>query len=355
MRLSSLVFFFAAGALIAPAGCAHRVVVTSDPPGLPAAVDGKRLGETPAVMIDDEAYAIHTLTVGEGPEAVTRVVTADKLLSKDAASAALIPLGAACFVPLYWTAGTEDRIHVARSLSGAPLGAGVASPVELEYLPLDARYPHGTATEVQVVDGKPVHVMTDRRPYVTTLGYQGISLPFRGESVAPEGRAMRVRSPALAVGLEQEWLPWPRLGFGASVAYRSWERAVVGDRGVELSSAEVRQAPSLGYREWRTGVLVRYRHPVLRWPKSPGGLDVTVAGGADFVDRFYIDERGGDRWLGGVAPWGEAGFDVGLTRVLAVFVTDRVYPVAGAKPGGPWGSLGAEPGQRVILGARFFW
>lgn len=340
---------------LAAAGCAHQVAVTSDPPGLPARLDGKLLGNTPTTLIDDEPYAVRKLTIGEGAAAVTTVVTADKLLAKDAASAALIPLGAACFFPLYWTAGTEDRIHVARRLSGAPLGAGLASGVELEYLPLEARYPHGTATEVQVVEGKPVHVMTDRRPFVTTLVYQGVSVPFRAENIAPDGRSQRVAAPALAVGLEQEWLPLPRLGFGFAVAYRSWERALVGNRAVELSGAETRQAPSLGYREWRTGVVVRYRHPVLRWPKSPGGLDLTAAGGADFVDRFYLDERGGDAWRGGVAPWLEAGFDVGVTRPLAVFVTDRVYPVAASKVGGPWGTLGAEPGQRVMLGARFFW
>lgn len=331
------------------------MAVTSDPPGLPARLDGEPIGNTPTTLIDDEPYAIRRLTIGAGADAVTTVVVADKLLAKDAASAALIPLGAACFIPLYWTAGTEDRIHVARRLSGEKLGAGLESGVELEYLPLGARYPHGTATEIHVVEGKPVHVMTDRRPFVTTLSYQGVSVPFRRETVAPEGRAARVRAPSLALGVEQEWLPWPRLGFGVSVAYRSWERAVVGDRVVALSGAEVRQAPSLGFREWRTGLLARYRHPVLRWPKSPGGLDLTVAGGADFVDRFYLDERGGDAWLGSVAPWLEAGFDVGITRPLAVFVADRIYPLPATKAGGDWGTLGAEPGQRVMLGARFFW
>lgn len=342
-------------AAAALAGCAHRLVVTSDPPGRPVIFDGRPVGVTPLAVEESEAYALHRVQIGEGPDAVTRVVVADRLLAKDAASAALLPLGAACFVPLYWTAGTDDRVHVAARLSGEPIGAGVESDVALEYLPPEARFPHGTATELHVVDGKHVQVMTDRRPFVTTVNFQGLSLPYHDERVAPAGVPQRVAAPVLSFGLEQEWLFTPRFSVGLGAAYRSWERAVVGDRAVDLPAAETRQASSLGFREWRTGALARYRHPVLRWPGSPGGLDLVTGLGLDFVDRFYFDERGGDAWLGSAAPWVEAGLDVGLTRPLAIVLADRVYPLAPARPGGVWGSLGAEREHRLVFGVRLFW
>jgi hypothetical protein len=336
--------------------CAHTLVVTSDPPGQPVTFDGVAAGNTPLAIDEDSPNAIHEVVVGQGASAVTEVVVANRTLSRDAASAALLPLGCCCLFPFYWTAGTDDRVHVAQAISGLPLGEVEGAGVELAYLPADAAYPNGVAVHALVVNGRRVRVMVDRRPFVTSLNYQGLSYPTSRLKVAPEGVAQYPTGPVLSFGGEQEWLPIPRVGIGVGLGYRGWERAVVGPKVVVPESAETLTAPRLGLREWRAGVLARYRQPVLHWDDNPAGLDATLGAGLDVARQTLFDQRD-DRALtrSSVAPWLEAGVEAGVTRAVAVFAADRWFPAGVGAPGGVWGTLGAGRENRVVLGLRLFW
>ena len=345
-----------AACALASGACAHTLVVTSDPPGQPVTFDGKPAGVTPVAVDEDTPNAFHEITVGQGAAAVTEEVVANRTLSKNAASAALVPLGCLCWVPFYWTAGTDDRIHVVTRLSGRRLGPLPEAEVELEYLPADAHYPNGVSVQKQVVEGRPVRVMIDRRPFVSSANYQGLSYPTSRLKVVPGGAAQYPPAPILSFGAEQEWLPVPRVGVGVGFGYRAWERAVIGPKVVEPNSAATQTAPRLGFREWRGGLLVRYRQPLLHWDGEPGGLDATLAGGLDLASQTFFDQRE-ERHLvrGAVAPWLEGGLEGALTRPLAVFLADRYFPGGAAAPGGVWGSLGAGRENRVVLGLRLFW
>lgn len=352
-RLAQLFTLIAA---VSTSACAHTLVITSDPPGQPVTFDGEAVGKTPLAVTETRPHAIHEVVVGEGASAVTEVVAANRTLSRDAASAVLMPFGCLCLFPFYWTAGSDDRVHVAQEISGQPLGEVEGSAVELAYLPADAAYPNGVAVQAQIVAGRRVRVMVDRRPFITSLNYQGLSYPTSRLKVVPEGLAQYPAGPILSFGAEQEWLPVPRVGIGVSLGYRGWERAVVGRKVLVPDTAETKTAPRLGFREWRGGVLVRYRLPLLHWDGNPAGLDATFAGGLDVASQTFFDQRDDSRLVrSAVAPWAEAGLEAGITRAVAVFAADRWFPAGAPAPGGVWGTLGAGRENRVVLGLRLFW
>lgn len=342
--------------------CAHSMIVTSDPPGQAVYMNGELVGQTPVAVEEAEPFATHLVTLGQGADAVTQVVLANKVLAKDELSAVLMPLSCLCIFPLYWTAGTDDRVHIAKSISGQPIGGTLDSDLELEYLEPDASYPSNVRVERQVVDGKEIRVMTDRRPFITTLHYQGIAYPTRPIKVFPEkvvaGKTSisedRIGTPTLSVGAEQEWYPLARFGLGLGLTYSSLEKAIFRGQAVPVRES-VENENRLRYVEWRVGPLVRYRHPLLHWDGVSGGLDGTLSAGGDIVLHNYYYTGKQPLSKSGLVPWVEAGLDIAITRAVSAFISDRFYPLAVDEPGSVWGNLGAIPEQRLILGARLFW
>jgi hypothetical protein len=331
------------------------MVITTDPPGMPVRFNGQEVGHSPVVVEEREAFAIHEVTVGEGSSAVTEIVPASRVLAKDGASALAMPV-AYLILPFWFTAGTDDRVHIATRLSGEPIGGGIETDFPLEYLAEDASYPNGVQIERQIVAGKPARVIVERRPFITTVNYQGLTVPLETTRMYPEPGGDVVRPPILSFGLEQEWLPTARIGLGFGGSYRAFEGAVVGAQVLRANTDETRDAPRAGFDEVRMGPLVRYRHPLLHWDGVAGGLDFVTGAGAELgVQMFFNDRDDESQTRALLFPWVEAGFDVGITRALAVFAVDRLYPLNPADAGDIWGNLGGTAEQRVILGVRLFW
>jgi hypothetical protein len=324
--------------------------VTSDPPGQPVRFDGERVGATPVAVEANTPWALHRVEVGEGPEAVTRVVVANQTFSRDAASFFLMPVSCLCLLPAIATAGTEDRIHVITSLAGEPLGTIPGAQVDLEYLPPHRRYPANTRTQAFVVDGQRVRVMVDRRPFAFSINYMGLSF---GEAPTrlnpPGGSPTRSSRPVFSFGIEQEWSPTPRTALAATAGYRGWIGAL--ENGTIVSRRGRPNSPAVGFDEYRAGALARYRLPLARVDGAMGGLDATGAVGGYYAVQLFYSPLGGHRQVA-VLPFFEAGLDAQITRPVVVFATLRGYPAGAPEPGGIWGNLGAGRELQFILGAR---
>ncbi len=332
--------------------CAHPLIITSDPPGEPVRFNGRLVGETPVVVIEDEPYAMHTVEVGEGRAAVTTVVPANRLFSRDALSAGLMPLSCTCLLPALATAGTDDRVHIARSYSGEDPGEVPGTPVELGYLPPGRGYPANTQVAPVAVDGRLLRVMVDRRPLAFTLQYLGLSYPAEPLVIEPEGAPSReVSRPLRGVGLEEEFTFHPRLGIGAGFSFRELHPQTTVAGGVR----------QLNYAEVRTGLLFRYRQPLLHFDGVAGGLDLPLALGGDAVFRTYRRDayRSGGRTVEALTersttlrPWVEAGLDAQITRPVVLYGAARYYPLEAPAPDGPWGNLGVPAELAVSFGMR---
>lgn len=336
-------------ALLASA-CAHTLVITSDPPGLPVRIDGRQIGQTPVEFEEEQPFRAYRIEVGEGPEAVTRVVRADQTLSRDGLSALLMPLSCLCGFPLLWTAGTPDRLHVVRTFSGQSLA--VRKPewqFESEYLPENRVYPAGIRVDSVWVGAQRRRVMTDRRPWVLSLQYLGIVLPSARSRIAHAGQDLPVKTPLQSFGFEQEYAFAERWGVGASIQYASFGGTITG---TVVRSARANEPVQLRFREWRWGGFVRYRHPWLHWDGVTGGLDTALTAGVEGAYQRFRAEGPIRRTIADL--YLEAALDVQITQPLVVFVSDRFYPLAHPGPG-RWKGFFPGPAQRVMLGGRLFY
>ncbi len=313
--------------VIVAAGCTHRMLVTSDPPGLPVTWNGAAVGVTPLAVEDDEAFALNRLQVGESVTSVTRLVPADRAFARTGVAALALPLNGvfllagptvatfllpvSALVTAWASVGTPDRVHVVRALSGQPIGEGVEEPpFALEYLSGDAVFPAGTEVGTAVVDGSKVRYITERRPFAFSLNYLGIDFQ----------RDVFGSDPYLSTGLELEWLPMPRLGIGAGLSrtivrgYLEDERFLVDDGTGERTRLS----------EWRAGLFSRYRQPLLHWDGVTGGLDATASLGAEVAWQQITGALALRRAL--LLPYGEAGLDAQITLPVVLFAALRYYP-----------------------------
>ena len=318
-------------ALIA-GGCAHSLAVTSDPPGQTVYFDDEAVGVTPLMVEEHKPYAMHRIRVGEGDEAATRIVPANRLFARTPLTAAimpassflllpgllpagtvsglqvLLPTTAFFLVPAMFTAGTVDRVHVIHSLSGEPLGPLDDAAVDLEYLPLARKYPAGVQVESRMVDGRRVRVMVERRRFVFSLNYLGFH--FEDRLFGPGRR--------LSAGAEFEWLPTPRWSMGVGAARLS-------SRYEPAPGEWYEGVTEVAFREDRLGLFGRYRLPLWRWDGVTGGLDVPLTLGGELLNRRLGSGATAERDLL-LQPYAEAGLDAQLTSAVVLFSALRYFP-----------------------------
>lgn len=312
-------------------GCAHQLAITSDPPGQPVRFNDVPVGTTPVVVEERTPYAMHRVQVGEGPDAVTQVVAANRPFARTEIATGLVPamtflllpwaapvvavtgmevlfplVATSFLLPSLFTAGTVDRVHVARSLSGESLGPLPDAAVELEYLPPDRRYPAGVHVASQVVEGQRVRVMVERRRFAFSLYILEFSErgAFLGDARIP-------------TGAELEWLPEPRWSVGLNASHRfTEERLNAGYHGIF--------GDMLVVREQRLGLFGRYRLPLLRWDGTTGGLDAPFALGAELMGR-QVSVGPDTQYELAYQPYVEGGLDIQFTPATVLFSALRYY------------------------------